>query len=306
MPLIRNLLKIFEMKISILALSLAFILTFQSAIGQSFDNNSAIQDSLSKLSILIWKQKSDTARLQASDILFKKFQTLLESGSSKALPLDSIRGITRVASDDGAMRIFTWNVPLDDGTNKYFGFIQFTNDSTVVIPLRSVYADQAGFEAKTITPQMWYGALYYKLIEVKIDNRKAYTLLGWDGYTSVSNRKIIDILSVDQSGNIVFGMPVFKTDQGIKFRIAKEYAEKSNMLIRYDYQSILVNKGKRVKKENAWLIVMDRLIPMDPSFAGMPKYYVPAGDTYDGYIFRNGYWVLVEDIDVTNRTNQKK
>jgi len=73
------------------------------------------------------------------------------------------------------------------------------------------------------------------------------------------------------------------------------------MLMRYDYQSIMVQKRKRLVKENAWLIVVDRLIPMDPSMKGMRNYYVPAGDTYDGFLFKNGYWVLVEDIEVANK-----
>ena len=80
-----------------------------------------------------------------------------------------------------------------------------------------------------------------------------------------------------------------------------EYAEKSSMVLRYDYQSVLVKKRKKVKKEGTWLIVFDRLIPMDPTLKGIRKYYVPAGDTYDGFIFRNGFWVLAEDIDVVNK-----
>ena len=111
---------------------------------------------------------------------------------------------------------------------------------------------------------------------------------------------------VDNSGKVVFGMPVFKTDQGIKYRIVKEYAEKATLLLRYDYQSVLVKKGKKVKKENAWLIVMDRLIPMDPSMKGMPQYYVASGEIYDGFIFRNDFWVLVEDIDVANQEKNLK
>lgn len=112
---------------------------------------------------------------------------------------------------------------------------------------------------------------------------------------------MIDILSFDKNGIMVFGMPVFKTDHGLKCRVVKEYAEKATMLLRYDYQAILIKKGKRVKKENTWLIVMDRLIPMDPSMKGFPKFYVAAGDTYEGYVFRDGYWLFVDDVDVVNR-----
>jgi hypothetical protein len=106
---------------------------------------------------------------------------------------------------------------------------------------------------------------------------------------------------MDDKGNVVFGMPVFKTGQGIRSRILLEYAEKSSMLLRYDYQAIKVQKGKKIKRENTWLIVMDRLVPMDPSMEGFKQYYVPAGDVYDGFIFRKGNWILVEDIEVANK-----
>jgi len=294
------------MKITILSSCLTLFFIVNSAFSQSVNNNSGIQDSLSKLSSRIWKQKPDSNRLKANEIFFKVFQSVLESRSSALIPLDSIQGITRIASEDSKLRIFTWNVPLDNGTNKYFGFIQLNFDSLKVIPLRSVENDPDDFENKQLTSNDWYGAIYYKLIEVKIGEQKAYTLLGWDGYTPNSNRKLIDIISVDKSGKIVFGMPVFKTDKGIKSRVVKEYAGKANMVLRYDYQALMIKKGKKIKKENAWLIVMDRLVPMDPSMKGIQKYYVASGEIYDGYIFRNGYWTLVEDIDVVNREKLTK
>lgn len=292
-----------EIKISIQVIILALFFASNCTFAQSVTNTSGIEDSLSKLSSLIWKQKTDSGRLQANYLFFKKFQSVLEPGSSITIPFDSIQGITRVASDDGKFRVFTWNVPMTDGTNKYFGFIQFKFDSSVVIPLQSNANDLDDFDTKQLTPQKWYGAIYYKLIEVEISGQKIYTLLGWDGFTSNSNRKFIDIISHDKNGNIVFGMPVFKTEKGIKTRVIFEYAEKANMVLRYDYQSIMIEKRKKIRKENAWLIVMDRMVPMDPSMEGFRKYYVPTGDTYDGYIFRNGYWTLVENVDVANKLN---
>jgi len=211
-----------------------------------------------------------------------------------------------VASADGKFRLFTWNVPISDGTNKYFGFIQFTTDSLMLIPLHSTETEPSGFDTKQLNPQTWYGALYYKLVEIEIGGQKAYTLLGWDGYTPNSNRKLIDIISFDKGGGIIFGMPVFKTDKGIKTRVVMEYAEKANMLLRYDYQAIMVQKKKKIRKENTWLIVMDHMVPMDLSMEGNRTYYVPSGDTYDGFVFRDGYWVLVENIDVMNKAGISK
>jgi len=136
-------------------------------------------------------------------------------------------------------------------------------------------------------------------------DKKEYTLLGWDGFTSESNRKIIDIIRFDPSGKVTFGKPIFKTEKGIRSRIIYEFSEKANMLLRYDYQTILIEKRKKIKRVNSWLIVMDRLIPMDPSMEGFRKFYVPAGDAYDGFIFKDGYWVFVENIEVSNKVNKK-
>jgi len=294
------------MKISLIKATFLFSLLFlvlmtERAYSQTDNTKSAVRDSLSKLSSIIWKQKTDSGRLAANDIFLLKLQSVLKSKSPVSLTLDSIKGITIAISDDKKLRIFTWNLPLSDGSNKYFGFIQFTTDSIILVPLKSNQVLGGDFTQAQLTPEKWYGAIYYKIVQVQIAGKQIYTLLGWDGCTQTLNRKLIDILSFTASGGFVFGMPVFKTDAGIKSRVIFEYAEKATMLMRYDYQSIMVQKRKRLVKENAWLIVVDRLIPMDPSMKGMRNYYVPAGDTYDGFLFKNGYWVLVEDIEVANK-----
>jgi hypothetical protein len=289
------------MKLSFPTILLSFFLVANCSLAQTTITKPSVLDSLGKLSSYIWKQKTDDDRIAAGNAFFIEFRTALENNESALLAFDSIPGITRAVSEDGFVRIFTWNVPLANGTHMYWGMIQLLNDSSEIVPLTSYNAGEAGLSAEKFTPLNWYGALYYKIIDVEIENKKVYTLLGWDGFTGEANRKLIDILSIDEFGTITFGMPVFKTDQGIKPRVVFEYADKASMLLRYDYQAINIQKRKKIKKENAWMIVMDRLVPMDPSLKNMRKYYVPSGDTYDGYIFRNGYWILVEEIEVANK-----
>jgi hypothetical protein len=301
LPFIQYYLNRPEMKILLFSALLMSLLWAESTYSQPVNNSSGIQDSLSKLSSLIWKQKTDSGRLNANLSFFNAFQSELNMCSpSSGISLDSINGVTHITSEDRVIQVFTWNVPLSDGNNKYFGFIKLMADTCRIIPLKSNEYQLDDLSSVQLNPANWYGALYYKLIPVEINGRKVYTLLGWDGYTSESNRKLIDIIQVDQNGRVVFGFPVFKTDKGIKSRIVMEYAEKANMLLRYDYQALLMKKGKRIKKVPSWLIVMDRLVPMDPSMKGYYKYYVPSGDSYDGYIFKDGFWILVEDIDVAN------
>ena len=288
------------MKLSFPTILLSFLLFANCSLAQTAITTPSVLDSLGKLSSYIWKQKTDDDRIAAGNAFFVEFRMALENNESALLAFDSIPGITRAVSEDGFVRIFTWNVPLSNGTHMYWGMIQLLNDSSEIVTLTSHNAGASGLSAEKFSPLNWYGALYYKIIDVEIENKKVYTLLGWDGFTGEANRKLIDILSVDEFGNMTFGMPVFKTDQGIKPRVVFEYADKASMLLRYDYQAINIQKRKKIKKENAWMIVMDRLVPMDPSLKNMRKYYVPSGDTYDGYIFRNGYWTLVEEIEVAN------
>jgi len=265
-----------------------------------------IQDSLSKLSSEIWKQKSDSSRLAVNEIFFWKFSGVLSAPTSETYPFDSIQGITRVVSVDGKIRIFTWNVPINNGSNKYFGFIQVAGQKKSLIQLISRETDLPVNDDRQIDINNWYGAIYYKLIETETAGKTIYTLLGWDGYTANSNRKFIDILSFDEQGELQLGQPVFKTAQGTRSRIILEYAEKANLLLRYDYQALKVIKGKRVKLENTWLLVMDRLVPMDPSMEGIRRYYVPSGDVYDGFVFRDGFWKLVEEIEIINNGSGSK
>ncbi len=294
------------MKYTILSVAVALFFLLNHSTAQTVITNSAIQDSLGKYSSRIWKQKTDSSRLAASEVFFDQFHAILTQDYTVKLPLDSISGITRVASSDNKMRVFTWNVPLSDGTNKYYGFIQMITDSISVYPLKAYKIVEGDFTDEVFTTLTWYGAIYYKLIERESSGEKIYTLLGWDGYNSAATRKIIDIMSIDKQGIITFGKPVFKTPQGTKSRICIEYADKANVLLRYDYQAINVQKRKRIKKMYEWMIVMDRLVPMDPSLKGMPKFYVPSGDTYDGYVFRDGYWSFVEDLEVANKSIEKK
>jgi hypothetical protein len=289
------------MKIALPVLISALVFLSFRAGAQADQNTLALRDSLSRMSSRIWNQRSDTASLRANNEFLEVFGKVLQEGINAVAAPDSVFGITCAHSPDGKLTLYTWNIPLHDGTNTYFGFIRSNLGKPELIPLKSTDAEPANLDFEQLTPDKWYGAVYYRIVDTEIGGKKVYTLLGWDGYTAYSNRKFIDIYSLDPTGNPVFGLPVFKTAQGQKNRVILEYAEKANLAMRYDYQTLRIQNGKKIRKTDAWLIVMDHLIPMDPSFAGMPKYYVPSGDSYDGYLLKDGYWCLVEDVEVKSR-----
>lgn len=255
---------------------------------------------LSELSLAIWKCKTDSARLLANRQFIAAFYPLLSDSNLPPAALDSIAGITQTHLDGYPMQIFTWNVPLKSGASHYEGFVRSRiGERWNVMPMK-----HRGFQASVpdnaqLPADQWYGALYYKVIQVKNDPNGGYTLLGWDGGDASMNRKMIDYLTLTPEGPL-FGKPIFKTAEGLKSRVVYTFSEKTNMSLRYEYQAIKKLKGKKVKLKPAWMIVADRLIAPDPSMEGMKKSYVASGDTWDGFLFDQGYWKLVEDIEARN------
>jgi hypothetical protein len=117
-----------------------------------------------------------------------------------------------------------------------------------------------------------------------------YTLLGWDGNSSSSNMKIIDVLYF--SGNSAkLGSPVFKVGNQTFKRVFYEYSKKSTMSLRWDekYQRIL----------------MDHLSPESPGLAGFYAYYVP-DMSYDAFELKSSKWILKEDVVAVNAKKPEK
>ncbi len=260
------------------------------------------EDTLVKMGTQLWKTKSDSVKLLLNEKMTNKLMAVLSSKGAFEYPFDSLKGISKLKDKDSRFRLFTWNVPLSEGFFHYNGIL-LTEGGKIVL-MKSGESKLTGFPKEKIPLDQWYGAIYYSLVEKSYNHRTYYTLLGWDGHNATSNFKIIDILSFDDSGTPFLGEAVFKTKEGLKSRVLIEYAENANALLRYDYQKLMVQKGRRTREVPEWMIVMDRLAPMDPSLTGIGRFYVPAGDTYDAYIFKEGYWVLAEDIMVENPTLQ--
>lgn len=262
------------------------------------------EDTLAKIGNDLWKSRSDHLKLQLADSLFTTFISVLSQAGSFNYPFDSLRGISKLEAKNSDFRIFSWNTPFSNGTFRFDGIIQ--NQEGKLFPLTNTGALPLNRMNSKLASNDWYGAVYYALIEKEVNKKTVYTLLGWNGNTASSNVKIIDVLSFSSEGSPIFGDFIFKTAEGIKPRVVIEYAENANALVRFDLQKLLLKKGKRVKAQSEWMIVMDRLAPMAPNMEGIRKYYVPTGDTYDAYIFRDSFWLLAEDIMVANPSTSGK
>ena len=289
--------------IVLLFISLLFCMANTPGYSQQTLLLSEYEAELISLGGKIWRSGNDSAMTSANSMFRKRLGEVLRMSGAYSYPFDSLKQVSHLKPSDDSFRIWTWNLPLSDGTFRYFGFIE-TRDGRIFNLESNDHKEswQDGIHG----PEQWYGAIYYTLIERRSRKQMLYTLLGWDGCDPASDRKIIEAITFDNHGRPVFGSPVFKTADGIRNRVIIDYAEKGNVLLRYDKQTLLISKGNRIRKSREWMIVTDRLIPSSPSMKGIRKYYVPSGDTYDAYIFRDGTWIFAEDIFVSNPSSPKR
>jgi hypothetical protein len=256
-----------------------------------------IEDSLKKLGKIILNGETEFIKYNANE----KFLTLLEgaliSDKSFDYPFDSLITIARLMPDDKRFRIFNWNLKKDDGTYEYFGIIQAWSKKEkkyILYPLKDNSDKITNPEMQLLEPLNWYGAHYYKIIYNKYGGKKYYTLLGWDGNNTLSQKKIIDVITFNSNDKPVFGASVFKYNKKIQKRIIFEYNASVSMSLKYDKQFLIKGKKKRA------MIIYDRLSPQDANLVGMYEYYYPETNIYDGLIFKNGRWLQLKDIDARN------
>ncbi|MDY0103001.1 MAG: hypothetical protein RBS07_08670 [Lentimicrobium sp.] len=280
-------------------LSVLFSILFFS--GTAFPQNDSIVQAESSL-VAILKEcrlaKNDSLRLALNDRFAEMLATTLDLPQSRLSPFDSLN-IGKLTSTDGKIRIFNWNIQQNDRSNIYSIIIQNIAKDTI-IRLKTIASRRVLDENTVYKNGDWPGGLFYLLIE-REETEHIYTLLSWDGYRADASRKTIESLSFDSKGMPVFGAPVFKTKNGLQNRVVNEYYSQSAFTLHYDQQKIALSNVRRSQRKiDDKMIVLDRLIPMNPELEGQKWAYVPAGNIYDAYIFLNGFWTFVEGIEPRN------
>ena len=269
-------------------------------------NLPALQDSLKKTGPDIFKGK-DAEKFAANAKFIEFLKQALESEGAFDFPFDSLKFIARLNAPDNAFRIFNWNLPKDDGTHAYYGFILVDQDKLggkkkkktklknatrfVLYELN----DQSDFirnpELTQLNCDKWFGALYYKVILNTYKGKNYYTVLGWDGNTPLTWKKVIDVLTFAKDGQPIFGEEsIFQINKLTKRRVIFEFKAEMVMTLKYE------EKNKR--------IVFDVLAPEVSGAEGMYQFYVQTF-AYDTYVFRKGKWVYVPDQDIRNPKDKK-
>jgi len=226
------------------------------------------------------------ASLEMRSLLLKAFD---EEGVFE-YPFEKVFRMAISTSPDGAFRLFNWSEPHLNGTHSYYAFI--------LLPQKGEYIElqdnddlKVESERYALTPDAWYGALYYEIYPVDEKREKYYVLMGWDGNDALSNKKVLDVLLLDKKGEVSFGKPVFQTTDGMAYRRVFEYAKQARMNLRY------------MEMKDA--IVFDRLEPEQPGLTGQYAFYIPS-TAYNGYkLNKEGTWDLIEFLDMSRPKSEE-
>jgi len=231
------------------------------------------------------------------EIANKSFKTYLEETinlpGAMDYPFLKLTTLGSIKSSDNLVRLFNWNIEQDDESQKYYCYTLNFNESKKefnVVELVDNSFMLPAQPAEILDSKDWYGALYYAIIPFDKGSKKAYTIIGWDGSSSMSNTKIVDVLYFNGS-SAKLGSPVFKQDGETKKRLFFEYSKKSIMYLNYD--------------ESQKRIVMDHLSPETPSLKGIYSFYVP-DLSYDALELKNNKWTLKEDVIGVNKKDSEK
>lgn len=239
------------------------------------------------------ESKNDSEKF-ARNKIFKDylFETIQLKGAMD-YPFSSLKTIGTIKSDDKSVRLFNWNIEQADNSQVYYCYILHKDlkshevkvselvDNSFALPLRPT---------EILDAKNWYGALYYKIVSVKKGNKTLYTLLGYDANTTMSNIKLIDVLTFS-GNNPKLGSPIFKIGKQTENRLFYEHSEQAYMSLKYEpeYERI----------------IFDHLSPESPSMEGFYSYYVP-DFSYDALKFEKGKWTLHEDVVGVNKKEDNK
>jgi len=227
-------------------------------------------------------------RMHSDSILTKTFVRALQIKNSFYYPFDSVHGVSKLYAPDSAFRILTWNITFTDYYARQRGAIQMRTDdgSLKLFPLRDFSEFTKTPMDSSRTRTNWIGAVYYDIIKTTYNGKNFYTMIGFDYNSVMSNKKWIEVMSFDNSGEPVFGANRYFSYEkdSVKrypaYRFSLEYKKSARAILQYEpeLKMILVDHliSETDEPEKKWT-------------------YVPDGD-YEAFTWQGGQWVHIDKL----------
>ncbi len=277
-------------------LILVFIST--SAFSQKADSSFQVfRDAESELFVLqqtTFNSRKENERFESNKKFIGVWDRIVADPRILDYKFEHLKEISILRPPDNKFMLITWNVPKDDGTHAYFGYLLVNNKKKIKkswfksetentyenFKLIDRSATVRSPESYVGSPEKWFGMLYTQMVPCD----GYYMLIGWDGNDKLIQRKFIDVLYFNSAGKAFFGKDVFKFPRKNPRRLMFEYSSEVAMSLKYN------------PKEN--MIVFSELGPdrHGTVLEGQFQYYGPTGN-FNGLEQRKSKWVLVEDVN---------
>lgn len=218
-----------------------------------------------------------------------RFVAALKEKNSYLYPFDDLIFISKIKAPDDAFKIYTWELKEPLETHRYYGAIQFNSPDLKMKPLFD-YSDTMDYHTKMVlTPENWYGCLYYNVVLTENKKgKKYYTLFGLDKADFVSTRKILEVMTIDEKKNVLFG-----ADPVISYKdyTSKSIKTKNRLFLEY-YDKATLSLNYSIDKE---MIIYDHITAPSEKEKDAEFSYIPDG-TYEGLKWVKDKWNWIERV----------
>jgi hypothetical protein len=238
--------------------------------------------------------RDEKERVDANKKFIAAWDEIVSNPAILNYQFDSLKEVSILEPKNKKFKLITWNLPKNDGTHAYFGYLLVNNSKRIRKGFLHHQTIEAYEHYKLIdnsaliknpetyvgVPEKWFGMLYYDMIECD----GYYTLLGFDPNDKLVKRKFVDVLYFKADGTPIFGKDVFRFPRKNPKRLMFEYSSEVSMSLKYN------------TKMNE--IVYSHLSPRQEGsvLEGLPQYYGPDG-SFDALEMRKDKWNVVEDVD---------
>jgi hypothetical protein len=240
-------------------------------------------------------------RFRADSFFTRALVQALKVPYSFSYRFDSLKTISMLYAPDSSFRIITWQIMKDYSYYRQKGAIQFRTDngSLKLTPLFD-------YSAFTETPvdsvrdnEHWIGAVYYNIIQKTFNNKKYYTLIGYDENDARSTKKWMEVLTFDANNRPQFGGRYFiYPNDDTKplqpaYRFCLEFKKEANAKLNYDPELDMIILAHLTSETGD----------------NKEKYSLVPYGTFEGFKWVNGKWIhvpVIREMDARPNVNPQQ
>lgn len=268
-------------------------------------------DTLEMLSDSLIYAPNDVRKIYANINYKRILKEVLSDSMSIIYDFSRVKNLSVVTAKNNEFRFYTWTLLLGKDEYDYYGFTQYQRKmkkgwfsspkiENIVFELNNKSSSIGNDELVKLSPKKWLGCIYYNVVPAPKKKDKTFLLLGWDGYSYSSTKKLIETVKFNNKGEPSFGHKIIRYDITHGTKAEPKFQSKSRIIFEYN-GNVTMHCNYNT---NLSMVVFDHLAPSNSALAKVKRVYAP-DFTYDALLYQKKSWTYQKDIDVRNKTDIK-